>query len=41
MVLGEWSYKKYYGIPLWSILGGLLVLALVSKKGKLKKVLKK
>jgi len=34
MVLGEWSYKKYFGVPLWTLLG-VAVIFIIAKKKKL------
>ena len=34
MVLGDWSYKKYFGIPLWTLIG-VVVIFIIAKKKKL------
>ena len=34
MVLGDWSYKKYFGLPLWFLIG-IVVIFVVAKKKKL------
>ena len=36
MVLGDWSYKKYFGIgiPLWTLIG-VAVIFVIAKKKKL------
>ena len=34
MVLGDWSYKKYFGVPLWTLIG-VAVIFIIAKKKKL------
>ena len=34
MVWGEWSYKKYFGIPLWTLIS-VAVIFLIAKKKKM------
>jgi len=36
MVLGSWSYTKIYGIPIFVLIGGIVVLFIAKKKGLLK-----
>jgi len=34
MVFGEWSYKKYFGVPFW-VLAGAVIVFIIAKKKKL------
>ena len=38
MVWGEWSYKKYFGIPLWTLIGVAVIFLIAKKKKMLVKV---